>query len=116
MFTDASAFALGAILCQHNKEGELCFVSLASRTLKAAEFNYFTIELELLAIVWTLQKFRSFVLGSYIIINTDHKALPFLLSSKHLNGRLMRWLLVVQDYRLQIKHKGTAQFYSRCIK
>lgn len=45
------------------------------RTLRAPEKNYFTSELELLAIVWALGKFRSYILGNKVIIKTDHRAL-----------------------------------------
>lgn len=88
--TDASQTSLGAYLAQVDNEGHTRLVYCASRTLKGAELRYFATELELLAIVWSLQKFRSFLLGSDVIIRTDHKALTFLNSCKFLTGRLTR--------------------------
>lgn len=83
-------------------------IQLASRVLKGAESNYFVTELELLAIVWTLAKFRSYLLGCQVIVETDHKALSFLLTCRFLSSRLTRWMLAIQDYDLQIKYiKGT---------
>ena len=77
---------------------------MANRTLKGAEFNYFTTELELLAIVWALMKFRTFLLDAEILIETDQKALCYLLTCRFLNSRLTRWRLAIQDYDFKIKY------------
>ena len=77
---------------------------MASRMLKDAEYIYFTTELELLAIVWALSKFRSFLLGTQILIETDHKVLCYLLTGRFLNSRLTRWRLAIQDYDFKIQY------------
>lgn len=77
-YTDASVIGLGAVLCQKDDEGKEWAIHMASRTLQSAEKNNFTTELELLAIIWALNKFRSYILGSKTIIKTDHRALSFL--------------------------------------
>ena len=59
----------------------------ASRTLDAAHANYTTIEKELLAIVFALDKFCSYLLGTRVIVYTDHAALKYLLK-KALNQNL----------------------------
>jgi hypothetical protein len=53
--------------------------------------------------VWSLQKFRSYLLGAKIVLLTDHKALTFLRSCKLVNSRLTRWILAIQDYDLEIE-------------
>ncbi|CAB0029046.1 unnamed protein product, partial [Trichogramma brassicae] len=77
---------------------------MASRTLKGAELNYYTTEHELLAIVWALEKFRSYVYGKPVEIRTDHQALAFLRTSRFLSQRLLRWSLLIQDYDVTITH------------
>ena len=76
--TDASNYVLGAVLYQKNEKEEKEITTLASRTLKGPEIAYFTTEKELLAIVWTLQKLRTYLQGAKIINRTDHIALTFL--------------------------------------
>ena len=102
--TDASDVALGAVLFQLDDDGNICPIIYASRTLKGAELAYYTIEKELLAIVWALHKFRSYIMGGKIIIRTHHKALTFLKSCKLLSGRLTRWTMAIQDYDISIEH------------
>ena len=64
-----------------------------------------TTEKELLAIVFALEKFRSYLLGSKVIIFTDHAALKFLLNKKETKPRLMRWVLLMQEFDLEIKDR-----------
>ncbi|CAB0039250.1 unnamed protein product [Trichogramma brassicae] len=90
LYTDASNIALGAALCQEPEEGDTRVIYLASRTLKGAEKNYYTTELELLSIVWALNKFRSYVYGSSIEIRTDHQALTYLRKKNILADMLSR--------------------------
>ena len=65
---------------------------------------YYTTDKELLAIVWALQKFSSYIMGGKVIIRTDHKALTFLKTCKLLSGRLTRWTMAIQDYDISIEH------------
>ena len=78
---DASNNAIGAILGQRIN-GNPIVTYYASKTLGGAQVNYSTTEKELLAIVFALEKFRSYVLGSKIIIFSDHATLKFLLTKK----------------------------------
>ena len=71
---DASDYAVGAVLGQH-KEKKLHAIYYASRTLDPAQMNYATTEKELLAVVFALDKFRSYLVGAKIIIYTDHAAI-----------------------------------------
>ena len=62
----------------------------ASKTLNEAQRNYTTIEKELLAMVYALDKFRAYLVGSHIIIFTNHSALKYLLTKKNSKARLIR--------------------------
>ena len=99
---DASDFALGAVLGQRidKKPTAICY---ARKTLADAQLNYTTTEKELLAVVFTLEKFRPYILGSKIIVYTDHAALKYLMSKKEAKPGLIRWVLLLQEFDLEIK-------------
>src|SRR4051812_38879588 len=102
---DASDFAIGAVLGQRiDKHPHV--VCYASRTLNDAQMNYSTTEKELLAVVFSLDKFRSYVLGSKVIIFTDHAALRYLFAKKDAKARLIRWILLLQEFDLEIRDKN----------
>ena len=67
--------------------------------------NYTTMEKELFAVVYALEKFRPYILGSKIIINTDHLPLKYLLSKKEAKPRLIRCVMLLQQFDLEIKDK-----------
>ena len=73
--------------------------------LADSQLNYITMEKELLAVVFALEKFRPYVLGSKIIVYTDHAALKYLLSKKEAKPRLIRWVILLQEFDLEIKDK-----------
>ena len=77
----------------------------ASKTLDETQRNYTTTEKELLAVVFALDKFRSYILGSHVIVHTDHAALKYLLSKKESKPRLIRWMLLLQEFDLEIVDK-----------
>ena len=62
--------------------------------------NYTTVEKEFLAVVYALDKFRSYLIGSDIVIFTDHSALKYLLTKKNSKARLIRWVLLVQEFNI----------------
>ena len=70
-------------------------VYYASKTLNEAERNYTTTLKELLAVVYALDKFRAYLVGSDIVIFTDHSALKYLLTKKNAKARLIRWVLLL---------------------
>lgn len=100
--TDASAFALGAVLMQGPTTTEERPIEYASRLLTSAERNYHTTEREALAVVWALEKFRGYVEGARVQVATDHQPLRWLLSLKTPSGRLARWAMKIQSYDLDI--------------
>ena len=98
---DASDYAIGAVLGQ--RVGKVPHVIYyASKTLNDAQMNYSTTEKELLAIVFALDKFRSYLLGSKVLIYSDHAALKYLFSKKDAKARLIRWILLLQEFDLEI--------------
>ena len=101
---DASYLAIGAVL-GWREEGKPYVVYYASKTLNEAQRNYTTTEKELLAVVYALDKFRAYLVGSDIVIFTDHSTLKYLLTKKNAKARLIRWVLLLQEFNLQIRDK-----------
>jgi hypothetical protein len=96
---DASLIALDTILSQP-REGELDHpISFASRKFSSAENNYMTKEREGLEMVYALQKFRHYLLGSHFKMYTYHFALIYLVNKPMLGGGeggagIHKWLLL----------------------
>ena len=77
----------------------------ASKTFNVAQENYSTTEKEILAIVFACEKFRPYILGSHVIIHTDHAAIKYLMAKKEAKPRLIRWVLLLQEFDLEKKDK-----------
>ena len=101
---NASDYAIGAVLGQKEDKKEFVIYS-TSKTLDSAQSNYTTTEKEFLAIVFALEKFRSYIVGSPITIFIDHAALKYLLSKQDTKPRMTRWILLYQEFNLIIKNK-----------
>ena len=101
---DANDFAMGAVLGQR-KEKIFRTIYYASRTFNEAQENYSTTEKEMLSIVFACEKFRQYILGSHVIIHTDHAEIKYLMSKKEAKPRLIRWVLLLQEFDLEIKYK-----------
>ncbi|CAN6716175.1 unnamed protein product [Malus baccata var. baccata] len=104
LMCDASDYALGAVLGQR-KDKRPHVIYYASRTLNDAQLNYSTTEKELLVVVFALDKFRSYLIGTKVIIFTDHAALKYLLIKNEAKPRLIRWILLLQEFDIEIRDK-----------
>ena len=101
---DASDYAVGAVLGQ-TKYRKHHTISYASKTLSGPQLNYATIKKELMSVVFAIDKFRSYLVGAKVIIYTDHAALKYLLTKKDAKPQLIRWILLLQEFDLEIKDK-----------
>lgn len=101
--TDASNYALGAVLSQINENKDQP-VAFASRTLNKHEVNYSTTEKEALAIIWAIEKFKPYLYGQKFTLVTDHKPLVFIKNANK-NGKLIRWRLELENYDYTVVYK-----------
>nr|KYP59983.1 Retrovirus-related Pol polyprotein from transposon 17.6 [Cajanus cajan] len=102
---DASDYAVGAVLGQRRAK-TFHAIHYTSRVLNEAQINYATTEKELLAIVFALEKFRSFLIGSKVVVFIDHPAIKYLLTKPDSKPGLIRWILLLQEFDLEIKDKS----------
>ena len=104
LMCDASDFAIGAVLGQ-KREKIFQVIYYASRTLNDAQLNYATTEKELLAIVFAFENFRPYLIGNKVVVHTDHSTIKYLMTKKDAKPRLIRWLLLLQEFDVEIKDK-----------
>lgn len=109
--TDASDYAIGAILSQYNSEGVLHPIAFDSRKLAPAELNYEIHDKELLGIFWAFTRWRSILLSatSQISVLTDHHALEYFMTSKQLNRRQARWAEFLAEFDFLISYRPGKQ-------
>ena len=105
---DAFDYAIGVVLGQQvDKFSHVIFYF--SKTLNDAQLNYSTTKKELLAVVFTLDTFRLYLIGSKVLIFSDHAALKYLLTKKDVKARLIRWILLLHESNLEIHDKKGAE-------
>ena len=105
--TDASGVGLGAVLSVVRNEVELP-VAFFSKKLLPRERRYSASELEGLAVVVAVQHFQPYLITHPFTVETDHKALVFLGTAQHKNGRLARWAMKLQPYSFTIRYRKGA--------
>ena len=103
--TDASGFALGAVLEQVGEDNKKHPVAYASRHLRANEINYSAIEKEALGAYWGILHFNYLLYGREFTLIVDQSALRWLFSHKNVNSRLFRWQLSLQAYTYDVEYK-----------
>ncbi|GKC28707.1 reverse transcriptase domain-containing protein [Tanacetum coccineum] len=107
---DASDYAIGPFLGQPI-EKHFRPIHYASKTITKAESNYTTTEKEMLAVVYAFEKFWSYLIMNKSIVYTDHSALKYLFNKKDANARLLRWVLLLQEFDFKvIDTKGTENY------
>nr|GEZ50046.1 reverse transcriptase domain-containing protein [Tanacetum cinerariifolium] len=101
---DASDFIVGAVLGQRI-EGKFKPIYHTSKTLNNAQERYTTNEKELLVVVFFFDKFHPYLVLSKTIVYTDHSALKYLFSKQDSKPRLVKWVLLLQGFDIEIKDK-----------
>ncbi|GJX11483.1 reverse transcriptase domain-containing protein [Tanacetum coccineum] len=101
LMCDASDFAIGAVLEQRH-EKHFRPIHYASKTMNEAESHYTTTEKEMLAVVYAFEKFRSYLILNKSVVYTDHSALKYLFAKKDSKARLLRWVLLLQEFDFNV--------------
>lgn len=111
--TDGSDTGICGVLYQIDSNGNHNVISLVSRCLTVAEANYTVTEKELLAVMYSVEKFRVYLIGRHFSIITDHHALTFLTTSPFHTSRVARWNLCLQEFDYSIEHcRGVDNVFS----
>ncbi|XP_076247766.1 uncharacterized protein LOC143187432 [Calliopsis andreniformis] len=103
--TDASNVAIGAVLSQV-QGGQEKVIAYFSKVLGKAERNYCVTRRELLAVVKSVEHFHHYLYGRRFLVRTDHAALRWLMSFKRPEGQIARWIERLQEYDIEIRHRG----------
>nr|GEW26762.1 reverse transcriptase domain-containing protein [Tanacetum cinerariifolium] len=101
LMCDASDFAIGAVLGQR-QEKHFRPIHYASKTMTEAESNYTITEKEMLAVVYAFEKFWSYLIMNKSLVYTDHSALKYLFAKKDSKARLLRWVLLLQEFTFKV--------------
>ncbi|GJX10090.1 reverse transcriptase domain-containing protein [Tanacetum coccineum] len=104
LLCDASDFAIGAVLGQR-KMKHFQPIHYASKTMTEAQIHYTTTEKEMLAVMYAFEKFRPYLVLSKSIVYTDHSALKYLMNKQDAKPRLLRWVLLLQEFDITIRDK-----------
>ncbi len=102
---DRSAFGIGAILGQLNEEGKEYVIAYASRSNNKAKSNYSSYEGECLVVVWAVIHFKPYLYGTNFTLYTDHHPIKWLMTNDKLTGKLVRWVLILQEYEFKVIHR-----------
>ncbi|GKF33270.1 reverse transcriptase domain-containing protein, partial [Tanacetum coccineum] len=101
LMCDASDFAICAVLGQRH-EKHFRPIHYASKTMSEVESYYTTTKKEMLAVVYAFEKFRSYLVLNKSVVYTDHSALKYLFAKKDSKERLLRWVLLLQEFDLNV--------------
>ena len=101
---DSSDYVMGAVLGQKTDK-MFRAIYYANKTFNEAQENYSTTKKEMLVMVFACEKFRPYILGSHVIIHTDHAVIKYLMTKKEAKSRLIGWVLLLQEFDLKIKDR-----------
>nr|GEX49529.1 reverse transcriptase domain-containing protein [Tanacetum cinerariifolium] len=104
LMCDASDYAIGAVLRQR-KSKHFQPIHYASKTMTEAQIHYTTTEKEMLSVVYAFEKFRPYLVLSKSIVYTDHSTLKYFLNKQDAKPRLLRWVLLLQEFDITILDK-----------
>ena len=105
LYTDASNYCVGAILCQTHEDGTEYVVQYISHQLSSVQTRWATIEKEAYAVVYALQKLKAYLYGAEFVVYTDHKPLLCLFSKSMANTKIQRWAILLAEFGATIKYK-----------
>lgn len=106
--TDASNTALEVVLGQ--RENQISYaIYFISKNLTPTEYNYIVTEKEFLVVMYSINKFRHYITGYEVFIHTNHSTIRFIMIKPITNGRITRWLLLLQDINITIIDKPSKQ-------
>jgi hypothetical protein len=101
---DASNIAIGAVLAQKVNGNIDLPIYYASQLLNQAEKNYNTTEREALVIVYSVNKFRHYLLANHFVFYDDHQTLLYLINRPIISERIARLMLLLQEYDFEIMY------------
>nr|GFB94424.1 reverse transcriptase domain-containing protein [Tanacetum cinerariifolium] len=110
LICDASDYAVGAVLGQRI-EKHFRPIHYASKTMNQAEANYITTEKEMLAVVYAFEKLHSYLIMNKSIVYTDHSAWKYLFAKKDAKARLLRWIMLLQEFDFKVIDTRRAENY-----
>lgn len=105
LHTDASALGLAGMLLQKGDDNNFHLVYCVSRETTPEESRYHSSKLELLAVAWSANSLRKFLIGIKFTVVTDCQALIFLNSNKTSNPQISRWACLLREFKLQFRHR-----------
>ncbi|GKA33800.1 reverse transcriptase domain-containing protein [Tanacetum coccineum] len=111
LMCDASDYAIGAVLGQRI-EKHFRPIHYARKMMTEVETNYTTTEKEMLAGVYAFEKFRSYLIMNKSVVYTDHSALKYLFNNKDAKARLLRWVLLLQEFDFKVIDTKGAKNYA----
>jgi hypothetical protein len=98
---DAYDTTIGGVLGQ--KEDQQSYaIYFVRKNLSPAELNYIVTEKEFLAVVHAINKFRHYITGYEVFVHIDHYAIIFLMNKTITNGRVTRWLFLLQEFNITV--------------
>lgn len=110
----SSDIAVSAILYQMDEKKRLPIIFMSAK-LNEAQKKYHVVERECLSLILALEKFRYYIQGSHVTVNTDYNSLTWLKNYKDPTGRIARWALRLQAYDFEIKYKNFTQNDPVCV-